>query len=225
MVFSLALALVASAVVARSVMELRLARADLARSVAEYALDGAHLQAAASIVRAGEGGPYRWAFSTDVGWVEALAEPETPKVTPSDAATFPDETFAELQVSDVAALRSRLSKAQAFSEVAELDDSPVWKRCAPRLISGFGTGRAVSSAVPGEPRASVDPDWRVGEVWRVRIATATGWRDDRIVRFTGDARHPAATIRRRLSRSDRGEEQCDAILTAVAGRGATMGTP
>lgn len=216
LVFAVALALIASALVARSVMELRQARADLEKALIEIALDGAHLQAAADIIRAGDGGPYRWAFSTDAGWVDALAEPEVDKLPLKAAADLPDEILAGFQVADSAALRARAGAAEPFADVAGLDASAVWKRCAPRLMSGFGQASAYRPATASEPGEAVDPDWRVAEVWRIRLTTATGWRDDRIVRFTGDARHPAAVVQRRLSRSDRGEGQCDDILAAVA---------
>lgn len=219
MVFALALALVATAMMARSVMLLRLARADLSRSQAEHVLDGAHLLAAATVIRAGEGGPYRWALPTDLGFAEALAESEVDKLSPADAAGLSDDVFLAMGVAGPQALKARLAAAptSGIADVAAMDAAPLWRACAPSLISGLGRAAAAPLAIPVEPRLRPEtPDWRVGEAWRVRITTAAGWRDDRIVRFTGDARRPVAVVWRRLSRSDGGQGECDAVLAAAA---------
>jgi hypothetical protein len=218
MVLALALSLLVTAMVGRSVMELRIAKADLERRRYEYILDGAQLQAAATAIRAGAGGPFRWALPTDAGFVEALVEDEAAKLRLADSSALTDDELAALGVADIPALRARLASApqDSFVEVSELDPAPLWRECAPSLLSSLGTGRALRAPQPREPRDnSVDPDWRVGETWRVRITTAAGWRDDRIVRFTGDARHPAAVVRRRLSRGDGGQGRCDAVLAAI----------
>lgn len=218
LVFSLALALVAAALVARSSMMLRLSRADLERTRIVYALDGAHLAAAATVIRAGDGGPYRWAFSTDAGWVEALAEPEAEKLGLAQASQLSDQVFAAFEVADAEALRDRLSAAanqEASVEIEDLDAARLWKACAGRLISVYGTRSAWHRPAPSEPRPGDDPAWRVAETWRIRLTTQAGWRDDRIVRFTGDAHHPVAVVTRKLSRSDRGDETCDEILAAL----------
>lgn len=222
MVLALALSLVAVAMVGRSVMTLRLAKADLERSRVEYVLDGAHLAAAATVVRGGAGGPYRWALPTDAGFAEALVESEADKLRLSSAASLSDEVFASFGVVDVAALKTRLNQASnaAFVEVSSLDAAPLWRECAASLMSSLGARDSYAPPPPTEPAAAPSdpaalpnpPDWRVGETWRVRVTTGAGWRDDRIVRFTGDARHPAAVVKRRLSRSDGGQGRCDDIL-------------
>lgn len=226
MILSLALALIATAMVARSVMMLRLAKSDIARANAEYVLDGAQLQAAAVVIRAGSGGPYRWALPTDLGFAEVRAESEAEKLSLSAGASLPDSALATLGVADSGALKARLAALPAASrtvvEVDRLDPAPLWRECAASLVSGLGrsdqppkvavepsTGGAQATALPNPP------DWRVGEAWRFRITTPAGWRDDRIVRFTGDARHPVAVVWRRLSRSDGGQGRCDAVLAAV----------
>lgn len=219
LVLALALSLVATAMVGRSVMLLRLARADVARAATAYVLDGAQLAAAATVVRAGEGGPYRWALPSDAGFVEALAEIETEKLSPSAGAGLPDAVFVAMGVADVAGLKARLAAVPggAIADLASLDAAPLWRECAPSLISGLGLRTAAAPASPSEPQAHPEnPDWRVGELWRVRVTTGAGWRDDRIVRFTGDARHPAAVVWRRLSRSDGGQGRCDAVLAEAA---------
>jgi len=219
LVFALAIALIAAALVGRSVAALRLARADMARTQVDYGLDGAHFAAAATIVRSLDEGPFGWSISTDVGWVEVIAESETGKLGVKAASQLPDGVVAAFGVADPAALKAKMAQIDAqdlTAEVAELDPAPLWRACAPRMISAFGTAKAFTYAAPGEPRAERDlPNWRVGEVWRVRGTTATGWRDDRIVRFTGDARHPAATVARRMARSHVGEGTCAEILSAA----------
>jgi len=219
LVLGLALALVATAMVGRSVMLLRLARADLERARMEYLLDGAHLAAAATVVRAGAGGPYRWALPTDGGFSEVLAESEAEKLAPAAGASLPEAAFVAMEVADAPALKARLAAIPdgTVADIAALDAASLWRECAPSLISSLGRRAEISASAPAEPRMQPEnPDWRVGEAWRVRVTTAAGWRDDRIVRFTGDARHPVAVVRRKLSRSDGGQGRCDAILAAAA---------
>jgi hypothetical protein len=219
LVLALALSLVATAMVGRSVMTLRLAKADLARRSAEYVLDGAQFQAAATVIRAGAGGPYRWAMPTDAGFAEALVEDERTKLTLAAAANLPDEAFQGFGVADVAKLKARLAAAagaKGFTAVGDLDPAPLWRECAPSLMSSLGAAASPPTAAAAEPGNLADaPAWRVGEASRVRVTTAAGWRDDRIVRFTGDARHPAAVVRRQLSHSDGGQGRCDVVLAAI----------
>lgn len=219
LVMALSLSLVAVAMVGRSVMMLRQARSDLQRAGAEYILDGAHLSAAATVVRAGEGGPYRWALSTDAGFAEATAESEVDKVSPAAAGAWSEAAFTDLGVADATALKTRLATVgdQPFADIGALDSAPLWRECAASLISSLGQRNDARPAAPAEPRPQPEtPDWRVGQVWRVRITLASGWRDDRLVRFTGDARRPVAVVRRRLSRTDGGQGRCDVVLHAAA---------
>jgi len=220
MIFALTLALVAAALVQRSTSLLQLSRADLGRLQISYTLDGAQLSAAAAVIRSGAGGPYRWSLSTDAGWVEAVAEAEGDKVGLSAAAKLDDRVFRAMDVSDVDSLKARLTAAaagQAIVDVGELDAAPLWRACAATMISSFGAGSSIQSTQVQQPHmGDLTPAWRVGEVWRMQVTTAAGWRDERIVRFTGDALHPAAVVLRRLSRSKGGQGQCDAIIAAVA---------
>jgi hypothetical protein len=220
MIFSLAFALVAIAFVQRSTSQLLLSRQDLQRMQMAYALDGAQLSAAATVVRTGAGGPYRWPLSTDVGWVEAVAESESSKLGLAAAAQLDDSVFRDLGVDDIDALRARLVAAamgSATLDVGQLDAAPLWKTCAASLISSFGTASTVQPNSVQQPHmGDLTPEWRVGEVWRMQVTTSTGWRDERIVRFTGDALHPAAVVLRRLSRGQGGQEQCDAVIAAMA---------
>lgn len=220
LVFSLALALIATALVQRSTRQLRLSRQDLQKVQMAYALDGAQLVAAATVVRTGAGGPYRWPLSTDVGWVEAVAEPEAAKVGLAAAAQLNDSVFHAMGVDDIDGLRGRLSAsaiAGPLLDVGQLDAAPLWKACAASVISSFGSMSAIQPINVQQPHmGDLTPQWRVGEVWRMQATTSTGWRDERIVRFTGDALHPAAVVLRQMSRGQGGQEQCDAVFAAIA---------
>lgn len=224
MVFSLGLALVAAALIGRSVAQLRLARADLDRMAVEYLLAGAQLQAAADIVRSTRSPPYHWAIATDQGFVDAVAEPEGDKLTLLAASRLDDATLGGFGVAGPDQLRARLAEAAAGDPIADigaLDSGAGWRRCAAGMVSGFGRQSTFTYVEPKEPGLGDKlASWRVGEAWRVRLTTSTGWRDERIVRFTGDARHPAATVFRRLSRDHVGA-LCDQILRAASGAATT----
>jgi hypothetical protein len=219
LIFALALALIASAMMQRSTALLRQSRADLERTQMAYTLDGAQLAAAAAIVRSGAGGRYRWALATDAGWVEAVAESEGDKVSLAGAAALGDRIFQALDVRDIEPLKARLAAAaggEPLLDVSRLDAAPLWRVCAPSVISTFGARTALQPTTIEAPHmGDLTPAWRVGEVWRMQVTTTTGWRDERIVRFTGDALHPAAVVLRRLSRGNGGQGQCDAILAAA----------
>jgi hypothetical protein len=218
MVFCIGLALISTAMIAHSVAILRLSRADLTRKQIEYDLAGAHLTAAAILIRSGPGGPFRWSFGSDSGFINAVAEPEAPKIKPVAAGGLSDGVFERFAVADTEDLKARLeASADAVDvDVASLDASPAWRACAPAMISSYGAGSHFTYAASREPTTvSETPAWRVGQLWRIALTSATGWRDERVVRFTGDAHHPVAVVARRLSRSDKGDGQCDEILAAA----------
>jgi hypothetical protein len=220
MVLALGLALIAAGVVQRSVALLRLSRADLTRTQLAYALNGAELDAVAAVIRSGPGGPYRWALSTDAGWTEAIAEPEASKLGLTAASRLDDRSFAAFGVADVADLKVRLvaaARGPALVDIGLLDSAPLWRACAASVFSSLGTATAVAPPAVQTPHMeSLTPAWRVGEVWRIQVTTSTGWRDERIVRLTGDALHPAATVLRSLRGGQGGQAQCDAIIAAAA---------
>lgn len=220
MVFALALAMIVAAVLSRSLVEVRRSRIELERLKVDYALAGAQLIAATTIVRSGEDGPFRWSFSSDAGWVEALAEPEAPKLDFLAASTLDDARLRSLGANDPAFAKAALAQAAADrtrQDIRAFDPSARWRDCAASMISPFGEAETFVYAMPGEPRVTKKPPaWRVGETWRLRLTTSAGWRDERIVRFTGDARRPFATVRRKLTRGVKGEAGCDAILQAGA---------
>ncbi|MFZ4608075.1 MAG: hypothetical protein ACOYM5_17665, partial [Caulobacter sp.] len=119
----------------------------------------------------------------------------------------------------IGAIRARLralalSGADA-SEIPRLAAAPLWRACAPSLMSPYGQATALSlpaSAQPAPGRFA----WRAGEVWRLRALAPDGWADDRIVRLTGDSQHPAAIIERVLVRGQRGGEPCGIFIDGGA---------
>ena len=221
LVFSLALALVGAAMVGRSVMALRLSRADFERTRAEYDMAGAQLAAAAAVVRSNVTGPYHWTFTTDGGWIDAIAEREADKLSLSAASVIADATLADFGVKDPAALKSRLADAQASNgqvvNLASLDDADLWRACAATMASPFGEQTTFTYQAPSEPGPGPKPaSWRIGETWRIRVTTTAGWRDDRIVRFTGDARHPVAVVVRRVSRGEGDGGRCKDLFERLS---------
>lgn len=228
MVFSLALALVAAAFVGRSVGQLRLARADLERTQTEYALAGAHLAAAAEVVRSTKVPPFHWSFATDVGLVDATAAPQSDLLGLAASSRLDDATLQRFEIADLDGLRTKLAAAANGDpglDIATLDDAPLWRACAGQMISPFGSQTTFTYQPPTEPGLGLKPaSWRIGEVWRIVITTGAGWRDARIMRFTGDARHPAATVVREFTRSHKGGTSCEAILRASS-VGTSTATP
>jgi hypothetical protein len=218
-VLCLGLSLVATATISRSVSLLVLSKADLERTRGDYALQGAQLQAAATVVRAGIAGPFHWTSSTDLGFVDVRAEREADKMSLTAAAGLPDQALAQFGVVDAAALRTRLVAAEELDvvDVSSLDAAALWRLCAPRAVSGMGQADAYAYAPDTDPTALGErpPHWRVGEVWRIRVSTPEGWRDERIVRFTGNAQLPAATILRTVARGDGEGGRCEGILQSI----------
>lgn len=218
LVLSLALALVCAALVQRSVGLLVLARSDLDRTAVEYSLNGAQLEAAASVVRAGVPGPFHWTSSTDLGFIDIRAEREADKLSLASAAALPSSALARFGVADPADLRTRLQSAATIPvvDISGLDSAALWRVCAARAMSSFGQQSAFAYVADVEPTLGDHPAlWRVGETWRIRVTTAAGWRDDRIVRFTGDARNPAAVVLRTFAKGEGEGGRCEDILQAI----------
>jgi len=217
-VVALVLAIGASALTARSVMEDRLAKRDFERVRADYALAGAAEEAALALVGMKQDARLAWTAPSPLGPVSILAEPQNLKLTPTAAADAIAEDLVRLGVSDGPQLQARL-RAFGDSDVSDFaveaaDASPAWRQCARSLISPYGgTGIALDTTAPTTPLAG-SPAWRIGSVWRVRLSLADGWVDDRIVRFTGEPLHPAAVVERRLTRANQGSGACDQVLNA-----------
>lgn len=141
MVFALGLALVSAAILGRSVLALRLARADFARTQEEFALDGAHLLAVAEIIRSTRSPPYHWTLTTDLGFAEVWATREADKLSPEAAGLTEDDAFKAFGVSDVAGLKAKLASAPLGSDLGPLDEAPLWRTCGDRFVSTFGRAR------------------------------------------------------------------------------------
>ena len=210
-VFSMALALTASALSGLASAELRSARTGLDRLHAEYALDGAQKAAVIAVLETDKTVRLHWSLSTDDGQFEVLAEPEAAKLGLAAAAALDDKALAKLGVTDGAALRDRLAAASGKdTPVPDLDSAPLWRACAPSVVSPFGEGKDLALAGPATPN-QLKFDWRLGEVWRLRVKGAAGWVDDRLVRFVGDPLRPAAIMERSFTRQSR-EPSCDAAF-------------
>jgi hypothetical protein len=213
----LALALTTSAVMAASLSELKLSRAELEHSRIENLLSGAQQRAWLAALGVGSAARYAWTLPTTGEPARALLESEGAKTGLAAAAALEDSDYAPLAISDVPAFKERLkalSVDQALGPALEaLDASPVWRACARSLVSPFGNGKTLQLAAAQTPSRDA-ANLHTGEVWRVRVATADGWTDERFVRFTGDALHPAAVIRRRFSKQDGEGDRCEAILGA-----------
>ncbi|HWW26850.1 MAG TPA: hypothetical protein VNZ85_13235, partial [Caulobacter sp.] len=98
---SLAIAILAAALVARGVATLKLARADYRRSQAEYALSGAHVLAVARLLNSSGSGRLAWSIGElDPQGVSLLAEPEAPKLALAAAAGLDEKTLAALGARD-----------------------------------------------------------------------------------------------------------------------------
>ena len=177
---SMAIALVAAALVARAGAEFKAASASFERTRQAYVLDGLVLQAAQAVM-SNDGMPrLSWSIQTTDGSVEVLAEPEMLKAHPRSAAEAVEAGgFAWLGVDDGAALRGRLRAAglpgsydrMALRRAAEGRD---WGDCALSVLSPFGGGDLLRlpTAVRPKPRGM---RWRAGELWRIRLTTSSGW--------------------------------------------------
>jgi hypothetical protein len=205
--------------VGRSVSALNLARTDLDRLQSDYSTTGAQLQAIAAVVRTGQTGPFHWTSATDAGFVDVLVEKEANKLTLQAASQLSPDALGRFGVTDAADLQGRLAAAAGGADVVDvagLDAAPLWRLCAARLVSTFGQQDAFIWQADATPDVGTKPAWwRVAEVWRVRVTTAAGWRDDRIVRFTGDASHPAAVVARSVSRGEGDGGRCDDVLKSI----------
>lgn len=216
---ALALSLMVSAVMGASLTDLRVSRAALARTRTEANLDGVQQAAVVAVLETGQATRLRWFIPSAEGPVEVLAEPEAAKLSLVAAADLADGELLGLGGSSIASIKSRLralalSSADA-SDVARLAAMPLWRACAPSLMSPYGQAADLSLLQAGQP-ATGRFAWRAGEVWRLRALSPDGWADDRIVRLTGDAEHPAAIVERVLVRGQRGGEPCRIFIESGA---------
>jgi len=219
----LAISLSVAALMSASTSDLQLARRDLDRQRAEYALAGEQAVAAMTVAQSRGGSRLQWIRSGDGGEVEIMAEAQAQKLSYDAAADLPATAVQALAVQSPDALRTRLrtldDQAGADGLLETLDDSQLWRLCAPALISRYGAAEKLVVTKPVLPGAGVSAAAsKVGELWRVRVSGA-GWVDERTVRFTGDQRRPAAVVERRFFRGEKVGNRCDAVFDAVAKAG------
>lgn len=217
-VISLAIALVVTAVMARSLSELNLAKQALARTQADYALNAAVNGALIAIFTSDQPPPYHWTEASLGEAYDVVAEPERAKLAPQALAALDDASFAALGVSDAEAARQRLNAMTLgphLTWVADQANASLWRQCAASYASVYGAATALQPLVYNAPHAGAQsPSFRAGEVWRIRATSSDGWRDERFVQLTGDGLNPAAVIDRRLTRISEGQPQCENLLSA-----------
>jgi len=216
-VISVALAMVATAGVTRALAELRLARAELARTRTEYALSSAQNAAMLAIATSNQPPPYHWTLPSLGQAIDVVAEPERWKMSLPALAALDDASLTRLGATDPAALRNALGRSAAgeVEWVADADPGQAWKVCGPALASQFGAAAAPPALAYGDPMAGQKSGfWRAGEVWRIQVTEPDGWRDERIVRFTGNGLAPAAILGRRLSKGWKEGQTCEPTSAA-----------
>lgn len=213
---SLAVALLAGALVLRGVSALKLARADFRRSQAEYALSGAQILATTKLLNSSGAGRLAWsAGGLDGRDVAMLAEAEGGKLSLAAAAALDDKALALLGAARPGETRSRLATldlAKATPDQIEAADAGAgWRICAASAISPWGGGAVLQLGPARAP--NLEPGGaRAGQVWRVRATTSDGWTDERIVRLIGRAETPSAVIWRRFGRGAGRGVTCDKII-------------
>lgn len=213
---SMAIAGVVIAGLARSSSEMRLARAELRRSQVEYALAGAHNVALLAIATSNRPPPYAWTIPSLGQAFDVVAEPERPKLSFQAVGALDDATLDRLGAGDREVLRSKLLALNGQGGLAwpaDASSAPAWRACAATVISTYGAALTPPSLGYVEPQSgSLDTRWRAGEVWRIAVTDHDGWRDERIVRFTGNGLNPAAVIGRRLTRGWKDPLSCETLF-------------
>lgn len=213
-----AIAVVTIAFVSRASTELRLARTDFAKTQTEYLLSGAHNVALLAIATSNKPPPYRWTVPSLGKAFAVTAEPERRKLSLEAAQTLDGATLDALGVTDHESLRAKLANLpldEGLRWPSDASTTPGWRACASALVSPFGASSFAPSLTYVAPESGKDDSkWRAGEVWRIAITDEAGWRDERIVRFTGNGLNPAAIISRRLTRGWKENQACETLLAA-----------
>ena len=227
---SLAVAILAAALVLRGVSALKLARADFRRTQAEYALAGAQALAATRLLTGSRPGRLAWSFGAlDSGDIAMLAEAEAPKLKLASAAALEDKMLARLGADDPREVRERLATLDAGTatpdEIVAADPGAAWRACAASAVSPWGLADRLHLA-PATAPGAVEGGASTGQVWRVRATTGDGWVDERIVRLIGRVERPSAVIWRRFGRGAGKGVTCDkTIEIQAAASGGTPATP
>ena len=214
---ALAIALIVTAMMARSVMDLRLARADFRKTQAEYELDGAQLLASLRVLSGVADGRLTWTEILPGGDpVTILAEPEYNKLGLQAASALDQAALGSLGASDPQAAAeglARLSPATATpDQIADLDSGRIWRLCAASALSPWGQTSTLNLQPATAPTAQTNLA-RIGQVWRFVATSKDGWSDDRIVRLIGQDERPSAVIWRRLTRRGKGQQICRISLS------------
>lgn len=217
MTICMAISVTAAALTSLAVADLKSARGDLARLEAERRIAGAEHAAALALMKTDKPVRLAWTLVVDDGAYRVLAEPEAAKLGYAAASALTADQLVKLGASDPAQLRALMTMAATASSpptwVGDLDPGSVWRRCASSLISRFGTARTPALTAPTPP-GERGLSWRLGEVWRVEVSSPDGWREDRIMRFTGDPLRPAAILDRRFYRHTGREPSCATAFAA-----------
>lgn len=213
LVLSMAIALVVAGSMAVAGADLKAARRDLQRVQQEAWFDSVHLRAAYRIATSTGGHRVGWQDSWEGSDYEVLAEPEAGKASARDvSADWDDAVFRALGVSPdrvrplLASLQSR-----ERDDLLEIDPAPAWRSCILSLVSPIGSGSSADLMAPVGP-GNAEIDWRTGQLWRIRIRAASGWTDDRLVRWSGDGRAPVYVIDRQLYRLRESSVPCESIV-------------
>lgn len=228
---SLAVAILAAALVMRGVAALKLARADFRRSQAEYALSGAQALALAQVLNTAGAGRLAWSMGgLDEASIQVLAEAEAPKLRLEAAGGLDETILARLGAAEPDQARRRLAvldgQAATPDQIEDADYSPAWRACAASAISPWGAARTLALH-PTQAPVRETGGARAGQVWRLRASTHDGWTDERIVRLIGRAKSPGGMIWRRFEKRAGKDLQCGTTLEAPAdGRSdPTLATP
>lgn len=190
---ALALAVIATALLAFSNQQLRIARVALRHAQQDALLDGALVLAADTVMREPQPVRLSWAADVDGTSVQLLAEPEAFKASASHPEFLEKGRLEAL--SGTVPLQSKAETASLSAARRGLvSQSPgkAWRTCAQSYLSPLSEGRTAVYSEPASP-ARTAVEWRVGEVWRL-AAFIKGRSADAIVRFTGDPETPMAVL-------------------------------
>ncbi|HYE47268.1 MAG TPA: hypothetical protein VEA44_16005 [Caulobacter sp.] len=212
-VIATGLGLLASAVTASALTEMRAEQAWLQRDQDQRRLDSAQAAALETLMlQAGEG-RLLWRETIDGAEVETLAEPEAAKLRASTAKAG-GAPLSDLGVTDaealIRAIRAVPARAGLFG-LADAAPAEGWRRCGLSFISPYGLAQiAPSLAAPAEPAVSAHNP-RAGQVWRIRARLPDGQTEDRVVRFTGRPETPVLTLERRRQGRQPPGDPCAAV--------------
>ena len=190
---ALALAVVATSLLAFSNNQLRISRMALRQAERDALLDGALVLAADAVMRESQTARLSWGLDVDGTPVKLLAEPEGFKVSAAQPELLGKEALAALTgPTPLAAPPAAEGLSAARRALVNRSRSESWRTCAQSFLSPLSDARTATAPAPTIP-AGGEVNWRVGEVWRI-AAFVKGRSADAIVRFTGDPAAPMAVL-------------------------------